>query len=68
MRVKWPIAGAAFVGAAAVVSYVYNRPTPDAGVVIGLIAVAALVILAVRQSPTAALTTWASNRRQPRDG
>lgn len=47
MRVKWPIAGVAFVGTASVVSYVYNRPNPDAGVVIGLIAVAALVILAV---------------------
>ena len=47
MRVKWPIAGEAFVGAAAVVSYVYNTPNPDAGVVIGLIAVAVLVILAV---------------------
>lgn len=46
MRVKWPIAGAAFVGTASVVSYVYNRPNPDAEVVIGLIAVAVLVILA----------------------
>lgn len=47
MRVKWPVAGAAFVGTAAVVSYVLNsRPNTDPGVVIGLIAVTAMVILA----------------------
>ena len=44
---KWPIAGAAFVGAAAVISYVYSTPTPEARVVAGIIAVTALVILAV---------------------
>jgi hypothetical protein len=46
MRLKWPIAGAAFVGAAAVVSYVRSTPSPDAGEVFGLVAVSAFVILA----------------------
>ena len=47
MRVKLPIAGAAFVGAFAVISYVFSTPNPDAGEVVGLIAVTVLVILAV---------------------
>lgn len=47
MRVKWPIAGAAFVGAVAVISYVYYTPSPEARVVVGMIAATALVILAV---------------------
>jgi hypothetical protein len=47
VRVKWPIAGASFVGAAAVISYVFSTPNPNAGEVIGLIAVTVLVIVAV---------------------
>jgi flagellar biogenesis protein FliO len=43
----WPIAGAAFVGIAAVTSYVYATPTPEARVVVGIVAVVGLVIVAV---------------------
>jgi hypothetical protein len=45
VRLKWPIAGAVFVGAAAVISYIHGTASPDAGEVFGLIAVDALVIL-----------------------
>jgi hypothetical protein len=46
VRLKWPIAGAVFVGTAAVVSYVHSTRSPDAGEVFGLIAVDAIVVLA----------------------
>ena len=44
---KWPIAGASFVGVAAVISYVSSTSNPEARVVIGIIAVTAFVIVAV---------------------
>jgi hypothetical protein len=47
VRLKWPIAGAAFVGVFAVVSYVRSTPSPDSGEVLGLIVVTAVVILAL---------------------
>jgi hypothetical protein len=47
VRLKWSIAGAAFVGAFAVVAYVRSTPSPDSGEVLGLVAVTAVVILAV---------------------
>ena len=48
MRVKLPVAGAAFVGAFAVISYILNsQPATDIGVVAGLLVVTAIVIVAV---------------------
>jgi hypothetical protein len=47
VRVKWPIIGAAIVGLFAVISYSNSMPTPETGVVVGIIAVTTLVILAV---------------------
>jgi len=47
VRFKWPIAGATFVGALAVVSYVRSTPNPDSGQVLGLVGVTAVVILAL---------------------
>jgi len=47
MRVKWPIVGVALVSVASVILYVHNTPSPDAGEVFGLGAMAAIVILAV---------------------
>ena len=46
VRFKWPIAGAAFVGAFAVVSYVRSTPSPDSGEVLGLVGITTVVILA----------------------